>query len=77
LKVYLEIDLEVADLDLLLRLARAEKVPLDALIKRAIAEYVERAVMRLAQQALPAPQAPSPQTAPSATQSGAREGGGI
>jgi len=68
LKVYLEIDLEVADLDLILRLARAERVPLDALIKRAIAEYVERAVMRLAQQAQ--------QTAPSATQSGAREGGG-
>jgi hypothetical protein len=69
LKVYLEIDLEVADLDLLLRLARAERVPLDALVKRALAEYVERAVMRLAQ-------APSPQTAPSATQTGAREGGG-
>jgi predicted transcriptional regulator len=70
LKVYVEVDLEVADLDLLLRLARAERMPLDALIKRAIAEYVERAVMRLAQQA------PGPQTAPSATQLGAREGGG-
>ena len=75
MKVYVEVDLEVADLDLLLRVARAERMPLDALIKRALAEYVERAVMRLAQQ-LPAPQPTSPIPAPSATQSGAGEGGG-
>jgi hypothetical protein len=49
-RVCVEVELEVADLDLLLRLARAERLPLDALIKRAIAEYVDRAIARLSQQ---------------------------
>jgi len=50
-RVCVEVELEVADLDLLLRLARAERLPLDALIKRAIVEYVDRAIARLSQQA--------------------------
>lgn len=51
MRVCVEVELEVADLDLLLRLARAERLPLDALIKRAIVEYVDRAIARLSQQA--------------------------
>jgi len=50
-RVCVEVELEVADLDLLLRLAKAERLPLDALIKRAIVEYVDRAIARLSQQA--------------------------
>lgn len=58
MRVCVEVELEVADLDLLLRLARAERLPLDALIKRAIVEYVDRAIARLSQQAQQQQQAP-------------------
>jgi hypothetical protein len=38
------IDLEVSDVDILLRAARAMNMPLDALVKTAIAAFIARAL---------------------------------
>jgi hypothetical protein len=38
------IDLEVSDVDILLRAARALNMPLDALVKAAIAAFISRAL---------------------------------
>ena len=42
MKIEVCIDVELYDLIILIQLARSTKMPLDALIKKAIAEYVEK-----------------------------------
>ncbi len=38
------IDMNIYDIALLLQIARASKMPIDALIKKAITEYIEKQV---------------------------------
>jgi len=42
MKIEVCIDVELYDLIVLIQLSRSTKMPLDALIKKAIAEYVEK-----------------------------------
>jgi hypothetical protein len=52
LRIEVCVDMSEYDLALLIQASRLSKMPLDALIKKAIAEYVERLIAQTQQQAV-------------------------